>query len=616
MNKFKLILFIFLIFFTSSLVKAQDFFTSNVEPRSGSIDDSFIFTVTIHGVKESPEIVLSDDFKIEFVGPQTRVTIINGEVNSEVKLLYRLTALKEGNLQSPTATLKTGGNIYTTKPITIKVSNDIQSQKSQRSGTKNLSTFLTQKIEKKQIYIGEQLVNTLELLTSTGIEEPQIGDLTFEGFLKEDFGPEVSSRRYINDKLYSVLTLRRGLFPLKSGDVTLPPQTVNAQVPVDVFVSSSPFDSFFNNFKFSRETFKSNTVDVKILPLPAYTGKKYNWSDINPLVGLTSVSVEVNPQDIQTGVSQNITIKVISAGNLSSLNNLDLNLDKSIQSYKETPTLKKFENNGLLFFEKTFKYSLVYTEPGIYQVPDLKLTYFDPEDSTYKVTFRNPFIVNVKGKSFNNTLSSKNEIFKDPNADKAINKTKEIKVDPTNTPQEKKKEAENNKYVEDGVFTKFLKYYSTGGLLFIIAILGAFITLIFYLLKSAKERQFKKELLTDIKAVKSYENGLEILKKLLAGKYFPQINDSSTIEHLKVLIINSVSRKTVVQNNENKINVKSTLSNQTHINLIQRNELLKILDLIEAKIYQNSEVTLQNDTVLSNEVNEFKKNLLKIIKNL
>ena len=87
-----------IILLATSSALAQSILTTDIAPQSGTLEDLFIFTVTIEGSQTGSAPLLSggDDFELQLIGPQTRLSIINGVVNSKISYVYHLTPKRVG----------------------------------------------------------------------------------------------------------------------------------------------------------------------------------------------------------------------------------------------------------------------------------------------------------------------------------------------------------------------------------------------------------------------------------------------------------------------------------------------------------------------------------------
>ena len=70
------------------------------------------------GALELPEV---DGFQTQYLGPSTKVTIINGNYSKSTSYTYTLFPLKVGKYEFPSLKVEVGGKTYVSEPIPIEV---------------------------------------------------------------------------------------------------------------------------------------------------------------------------------------------------------------------------------------------------------------------------------------------------------------------------------------------------------------------------------------------------------------------------------------------------------------------------------------------------------------
>ena len=113
-----------IILLATSSALAQSILTTDIAPQSGTLEDLFIFTVTIEGSQTGSAPLLSggDDFELQLIGPQTRLSIINGVVNSKISYVYHLTPKRVGRLLTPAVEVDINGDDLAAAAINVEIS--------------------------------------------------------------------------------------------------------------------------------------------------------------------------------------------------------------------------------------------------------------------------------------------------------------------------------------------------------------------------------------------------------------------------------------------------------------------------------------------------------------
>ncbi len=364
--------------------------TLDVTPQTGSLDETFTFSVTIDSghVTAAPVLSGGKDFKIVFIGPRSSVKIINGEVASQYSYIYQLLPRKSGALMSPEVEIGVDGVTKTLAPIAIKVGPAGNPQ-----AMEGEDYFLRQSAAAPSVFVGQQLRHITELFTQHRMQNVRLIEGSFDGFISEPLNDNAKASRSIGGKEYSVLRLENILYPLEPGQIRLPPRKVGA----DLIESRrsrprSPFDpfddDFFQDFMTGPQVraveVVSNSLDLEVKPLPPPPPDAAIWRGSPMPVGETSIVASLDAAEIEIGGSKTLTVSVTSLGNLSALKNLPLSIPSWIKTYPEAPVTSRKITSAGLETTRTFRISLVPTAGGRVALDTQRLSYFDPVAGQYR----------------------------------------------------------------------------------------------------------------------------------------------------------------------------------------------------------------------------------------
>lgn len=391
---------------TPTAYAAEPEVLTSVNPQSGSADDPFTFIVTVNNVMTGVAPFLSggEDFNLRLVGPQSSVRIVNGNVSSSIMYIYQLTAKKEGELMTPSAEVEIDGKKYAAPALKVLVNKDGNAGQAGTPGG-NDKVFLKQVVTPATVYEGQQVVTALTLYTRVPLREIDVQDITYDDFWQESFGPEQRSTKSINGQNYTAVQLKRALYPLKAGKVTLPPRIMTAIMRSERGGGGWPFgdaddfpDDVFGGLfagPGKQVTLKSNPVELEVKPLPPPPSSvKISGS---PIVGKTSVKLNYSPDSIKAGAGKTVEIEVTSEGNLNPLRSLEINGGNSVRIYDEKPESQHDTRGPVLTNHKTFRFSIVPMRGGLIKVPPVTITYFDPELGKYATASTPPIAFPAEG---------------------------------------------------------------------------------------------------------------------------------------------------------------------------------------------------------------------------
>ena len=245
------------------------------------------------------------------------------------------------------------------------------------------------------VFVGQQLVNSITVYTNVNIQALKIEEDTPDGFWEEAISDGNKTRKVINGIDYAAIEVSRALFPLKAGALIIPQRKALAKIPVrsrsNPLTSLDPFsDDFFEGF-FQRSIIRDKTLATQQLPievkaLPPAPEEIAPFLRGIPIVGATSLTAHYSETGIKVGESKNISLIVTSEGNLNPLKSLSLRAPEGTKLYEGQVTSKHDTRGAKLLSQKTFSFSIVALEPGVFKIPGASLAHFDADSASYKMT--------------------------------------------------------------------------------------------------------------------------------------------------------------------------------------------------------------------------------------
>jgi hypothetical protein len=385
---------------------------SEITPTSGAIDDLFIFTVTYEGGEQrvSPLLQTNADFEVQLLGPKTSVTIINGVLRSQQSFVYQLTPKREGALKTPEVQAATAQGTLSAPPIAVTISSHGGSPgggtQVPSAPTTRDDLFLSQSAAPKEVYLGQQIVNVIGVYSRLNLQGVTVDDEVADGFWQEVISDNNSSQKTIRGKDYAALELSRALFPLRAGELTIAPRKGTAKAIttrrlspgnlLDPF-SDGFFDSIFQQPVIKDIPLSSNSVPIKVKPLPPIAPELTKFAGGVTLVGDTSIVMDASAAVMKTGDTKAISVTVRTEGNVNPLKTLPVSAPSGMKLYDAPPHTTHRISNGRLISERTFKYSLVALQPGTSRIPGVSIAYFDPHTGEHRLATTSDLTILVSG---------------------------------------------------------------------------------------------------------------------------------------------------------------------------------------------------------------------------
>lgn len=308
---------------------------------------------------------------------------INGNISQKItnSYLYYLRARSVGKFTIPAAQVTVDGKTYKSDPITIEVLKGEDAPPNQNNNIDEIGSddlFVSINLSKSNVYQGEYIIATTKIYTQ--VDLVSFNDIkfpAFTGFWNQDIETSSNislSQETINGKTYSVGLLKQNiLYPQKQGKLIVDPIEVEVIVRQKVGKARDFFGRIVDRYDNVKKKIKSSPVTVTVKPLPG--NKPDNFSGI---VGSGfEISSNISNKDIKVTDGVNLSVKLSGNGNLSLINELNIDLPTSFEKYP--PTVKENIKNTTSGStgNKIFEYFMQALEPGDFTIPGTEFCYFD-----------------------------------------------------------------------------------------------------------------------------------------------------------------------------------------------------------------------------------------------
>jgi hypothetical protein len=422
---------VLLLLLQSNLLFAADIkFTASVSKTEVGTTEQFEVTFAINGNGDRFAPPSFAGFLV-VAGPNvsTSMSVINGNASSSMEYSYVLIAVKPGTYTIGSASIVVNGKQLSTKPINIKVvkgqaapqNNNAAAPSRQQNGPDSRVTmhkagtdiskslFIKADIDKKSVYLGEQITLTYKLYTRVAIvgsEPEKLPDLN--GFYSQDIktpDQNVHWRAEVyNGSRYNVANIKQTiLFPEHSGDITLDPISFFFVVREAAGASDDDmFGQFFGSYNDVKYRIKSTPVVIHVKPLPL-AGKPDGFGGA---VGRFSIITGIDKKELKANEPLNYKIKISGTGNLKLIKPLNTAFPGDFEKYDPKTVDTIAENANGQSGSRTYSYLLIPRHQGNFTIDPVKFSYFDPTTHKYVSLPTKPYQIKVnKGLSENNVTA-------------------------------------------------------------------------------------------------------------------------------------------------------------------------------------------------------------------
>jgi hypothetical protein len=363
--------------------------------------DSVRVTVRVSGSRKTqadPVVKGLENFIVRQGGTSSRVEIINGKVTSGIDYTYYLQAKKEGTYKIGPAEVQIDGKSFLSQSHTLKVKKPAASEDSRGN------LFLTAEISANEVYVEEQTRYVLKLYSRTGIRDISLNLPEPEHLKLNQLGKPRNYQTVYNGREYEVLEVRYAVVSSNEGSYIIGPASMNMTVfETGNHRRRSVFDDPFFSFSAGRPiSVASDPVNMSVHPLPA-AGKPIGFSG---LVGQFTMESDLDPGTVTAGESATLTVRVRGQGNVQRIPDLTITELKDAKTYADQPVLNVKQAETGLQGEKTMKWALVPETKGRLEIPQMKLSFFNPKAKTYETLTTPLHILSVRSPDREQTVAA------------------------------------------------------------------------------------------------------------------------------------------------------------------------------------------------------------------
>lgn len=398
-------LLFFFILFNSTICFAKDIkFEATIDKREIPLGESLQLNLTFYGSQKIPPPGLPkiNGFETRYLGPSTRISIVNGKVTSSITHLYTIIPLRTGKFQIGPFSISFKGKTLSASPITIEVVSGKITQSLPQRGDEPPEeklkdrVFLTIETNKTKFYINEIVPLTIKLFVrNLSIRDIQYPQLDFKGFSMEEFSKPKQYHKTLNGENYEVIEFNSKIFGVKSGEFTLGPSRVSFNIlmrkqgrrrgrpPFGNFFDDEFFESFFERRQIYPLDLKSNEVSITVLPLP----QKGKPKGFNGAVGDFSFEMEAGPHEVKVGDPVTLKMIIKGKGNFDTVFSPVLQSQQDFKSYE--PQVKQED------YTKTFEQVLMPETNTLNKIPEVRFSFFNPNKNAYQTITRGPIPIKV-----------------------------------------------------------------------------------------------------------------------------------------------------------------------------------------------------------------------------
>ena len=375
-------------FVITGLLNAQVTISISLDRNEITINDTAKLTISVNGSQQSvsPRLYGLNNFHVEQGGTTSRFNMVNGRVTQGLDNVLYLIPKNQGTFTLGPAEIDFNGKKIRSNQVKLtvrKTSNDVKHQSSD-------PIFVTASVSPKAGYPGQEFFYIIKFYYSVSVRDLSIELPDADNISLKQLGKPKEYSSVIKSKKYNVIEINYALFAEKPGKYTLNKSVMKMNV-IEKRRDSFGF-GFFDNFGRARPyAVSSNSVTLNIKNLP----EENRPSDFSGLVGHFSIDSNLSPDHIKAGNSATLSVILKGQGNVTLMPDINLPDFENVKTYADQPVMDVKESNQGQSATKTMKWALVPQYEGDVIIPQLSISYFDPDKEKYEIAKTRPLTLNV-----------------------------------------------------------------------------------------------------------------------------------------------------------------------------------------------------------------------------
>lgn len=237
--------------------------------------------------------------------------------------------------------------------------------------------LLRAEVDTERPWQGQQVTYTVALYTQTDIAavEPK-GVPSFRGLWAEEVpvpeNPRAEMVEIGGDRYGRVVLYRRALFPLAAGPLEIEPFRVQLSLRM---TEQGLFGPMFGQVVSLQRSTDAIRLDVQPLPPapPGFTGA----------VGEIALAARLEPAAIAVGEAATLSLELTGRGNLQGLAEPTLPVLAGVRIFPPHESSSSEVVGGQLRGRRAWSYVLVPERPGSWELPPIRVDYFDPRSGQF-----------------------------------------------------------------------------------------------------------------------------------------------------------------------------------------------------------------------------------------
>ncbi|MDH3675624.1 MAG: BatD family protein [Anaerolineae bacterium] len=351
--------------------------TATVNHSQYTTDELVILTVAVvDNSPQQPRPILPplDGLTVIDFDIATSVSMVNGQIQTEVIYTYELQPRRTGVLTIPPVTVKIDDELFKAPPLSISVSQGTAPVPSSGNavppkvilpppGLDGQDFFVETVVDLPSPFVGQQTIYTFRFYQAIRLYNPPQYDMPiFNGF--DTIGLPIQEYNLdIGDRTYLISEISTALFPKTAGTIRLGPARL----------------AFPGNYFEEPLELYSNAARLEVKPLPDKPPVGFNGA-----VGQFQIEARFSPQVAVVNQPSTFSVIVSGSGNIHTLPEPSWPRLKEWRVYDSLASASTEIKDGRINGTRVYERLILSDKVGDFSIPPTKLVYFDPIAEEYR----------------------------------------------------------------------------------------------------------------------------------------------------------------------------------------------------------------------------------------
>lgn len=351
--------------------------------------------------------------------------------------VYTLEAIRPGRFIIPGAMATVNGKAVKSNDVVLEVISKEKAAKlfDRNSGDPNSdyvlrpgedpyekirqNLFLKLVVDRTNCFAGEPVLAIFKLYSRLESNSDIVKNPGFYGFTVFDrvnLADKQASTERVNGKVFDVHTIREvQLFPLQAGTFTIDAMEIKNKIEFShssinkkteqQIVEGMQVNTNEDAENANTEVFETNMhtepVAIRVMPVPV----KNKPTAFNGAVGAFAISASAGKDQIAKNEEGVFEITISGNGNFTQLSAPSIDWPDGMEGFEPMVRDSLDKTKLPLAGSRTFRYAFICNQSGLYHLPAVNFSFFDPRNNNYKTVSTTTIPVEISNEEKKNTIS-------------------------------------------------------------------------------------------------------------------------------------------------------------------------------------------------------------------